>query len=404
MPLNHLGFYWSSWIRQLHEFFKGSFVMKVLRPGHGAHRSPRHLLITGGAGFIGSNFVNYWGEAYPEDRIVVLDALTYAGNRQNLAEMEGRSGFRFVEGNICDRPLIDTLLHEEGIDTVAHFAAESHVDRSILGPEIFIQTNVLGTFTLLDSFRHHWQQNNRAEHYRFLQVSTDEVYGSLSPSDPAFTEKTPYAPNSPYSASKAGSDHLARAYFHTYGIPTLITHCSNNYGPYHFPEKLIPLMCINILLGRPLPVYGDGQHVRDWLYVGDHCTALDTVVHQGKPGETYNIGGHNEVKNIDLVTLICDLMDELTPDLPVRPARDLITFVQDRPGHDRRYAIDATKIKLELGWAPQATVESGLRRTLAWYLTHEDWWRPLLSGDYQTYYQIMYGNRTTQFLTEAAKQ
>jgi dTDP-glucose 4,6-dehydratase len=367
--------------------------MTVLQPDGFGDSAPRRILITGGAGFIGSNFVNYWGETHPDDRVVVLDALTYAGNRQNLAALEDNPGFRFVEGNICDRPLIDSLLQEEAIDTIAHFAAESHVDRSIMGPEVFIQTNVLGTFTLLKSFRHHWQQNNEADHFRFLHVSTDEVYGSLSPTDPAFTEKTPYAPNSPYSASKAGSDHLARAYFHTYGMPTLITNCSNNYGPYHFPEKLIPLMCINILLGRPLPVYGDGQNVRDWLYVGDHCTALDTVIHKGKPGETYNIGGNNEVKNIDLVTLICDLMDDLAPALPVRPARNLITFVQDRPGHDRRYAIDATKIKTELGWEPQATVESGLRQTLEWYLTHEDWWRPLLSENYQSYYQKMYGER-----------
>jgi dTDP-glucose 4,6-dehydratase len=358
-----------------------------------SRRLPRRLLITGGAGFIGANFVNYWGATYPEDRLVVLDALTYAGNRQNLAALEGHPGFRFVEGDICDRPLIDALLPAEAIDTIAHFAAESHVDRSIMGPEAFIQTNVMGTFTLLESFRHHWQRNNESCRYRFLHVSTDEVYGSLSPKDPAFTEKTPYAPNSPYSASKAGSDHLARAYFHTYGLPTLITNCSNNYGPYHFPEKLIPLMCINILLGRPLPVYGDGQNVRDWLYVGDHCSALDTVIHSGKPGETYNIGGNNEIKNIDLVTLICDLMDELTPDLPVRPARNLITFVQDRPGHDRRYAIDATKIKTELGWEPQSTVETSLRQTLEWYLTHEDWWRPLLSADYQAYYQKMYEER-----------
>lgn len=365
-------------------------------------RSSRSVLVTGGAGFIGSNFVNYWGATYPEDRLIVLDALTYAGNRQNLADMDGKPEFRFVEGNICDRSLIDNLLREEAIDTVAHFAAESHVDRSIMGPEVFVQTNVLGTFTLLESFRHHWLLNNEASHYRFLHVSTDEVYGSLSSTDPAFTETTSYAPNSPYSASKAGSDHLARAYFHTYGLPTLITNCSNNYGPYHFPEKLIPLMCINILLGRPLPVYGDGQNVRDWLYVGDHCTALDTVIRKGKPGETYNIGGNNEVKNIDLVTLLCDLMDELAPDLPVRPARHLITFVKDRPGHDRRYAIDATKIKTELGWEPQSTVESGLRQTLEWYLSHQDWWRPLLSEDYQAYYQTMYGEPGVQTLPKTS--
>ncbi len=353
-------------------------------------RQPRKLLITGGAGFIGSNFVHYWCQQYPGDRVVVLDALTYAGNRQNLTDLEGHANLRFVEGNICDRSLVDTLLAEEGIDTVAHFAAESHVDRSILGPDAFVQTNVVGTFTLLESFRQHWMSRGKLDGDRFLHVSTDEVYGSLGPDDPAFSETTPYAPNSPYSASKAGSDHLVRAYFHTYGMPTLMTNCSNNYGPYHFPEKLIPLMCINILLGKALPVYGDGQNVRDWLYVGDHCCAIDTVIHKGKLGESYNIGGNNEVKNIDLVHLICDLMDELAPDLPVKPARELITFVKDRLGHDRRYAIDATKIKTELNWTPSVTVKEGLRQTIEWYLTHPEWWQPLLSEDYQAYYQKNY--------------
>lgn len=351
----------------------------------------RNLLITGGAGFIGSNFVHHWCEIYPENRVVVLDALTYAGNRKTLAKWENSPNFRFVQGNICDRALVDSLFREENIDTVAHFAAESHVDRSILGPDAFIQTNVVGTFTLLESFRNYWQEKGKPDDYRFLHVSTDEVYGSLELDDPAFSETTPYAPNSPYSASKAGSDHLARAYYHTYGMPTLITNCSNNYGPYHFPEKLIPLMCINILLGKPLPVYGDGQNIRDWLYVGDHCQALDTVLHKGKPGETYNIGGNNEVKNIDLVYKLCELMDELAPNLPVKPSEELITFVKDRPGHDRRYAIDATKIKTELGWTPQETVEGGLRRTITWYLNNRDWWQPLLSKDYQAYYDQVYG-------------
>jgi dTDP-glucose 4,6-dehydratase len=296
-----------------------------------------------------------------------------------------------LQGDICDRALVDELFASENIDTVAHFAAESHVDRSILGPGAFVQTNVVGTFTLLESFRQHWLSNHQPDNYRFLHVSTDEVYGSLGLDDPAFTETTPYAPNSPYSASKAGSDHLARAYFHTYGMPTIITNCSNNYGSYHFPEKLIPLMCINILLGKPLPVYGDGQNVRDWLYVRDHCQALDTVIHKGKAGETYNIGGNNEVKNIDLVRMLCDLMDELAPDLPVKPAQNLITFVRDRPGHDRRYAIDATKIRTELGWQPQETVEGGLRKTIQWYLDHRDWWQPLLSKEYQEYYGKVYG-------------
>ncbi|MBO9998598.1 MAG: dTDP-glucose 4,6-dehydratase [Cyanobacteria bacterium SID2] len=351
-------------------------------------RRPHRLLVTGGAGFIGSNFTRYWCDRYPEDRVVVLDALTYAGNRDNLSGLEDRSNFRFVRGDICDRALVDSLLAEEQIDTVAHFAAESHVDRSILGPGAFIQTNVVGTFTLLEAFRHHY---NTLETGRFLHVSTDEVYGSLEPNDPAFSETTPYAPNSPYSASKAGSDHLARAYYHTYQLPTLITNCSNNYGAYHFPEKLIPLMCINILLGKPLPVYGDGQNVRDWLYVVDHCSALDTVIHRGKPGETYNVGGNNEVKNIDLVRMLCGLMDEMASDLPVRPSESLITFVKDRPGHDRRYAIDATKIKTELGWQPSVTVEEGLRKTVEWYLTHQDWWKPLLSDEYQAYYAKVYG-------------
>ena len=350
------------------------------------------ILITGGAGFIGSNLVYHWCQTYPQDRVIVLDALTYAGNYQTLAPLASRPNFRFVQGNIGDRPLIDELLKSENINLVAHLAAESHVDRSILGPSAFVQTNVVGTFTLLESFRQYWLEKNQPDHFRFLHVSTDEVYGSLKPNDPAFTETTPYAPNSPYSASKAGSDHLARAYFHTYGMPTLITNCSNNYGPYHFPEKLIPLMCINLLLGKPLPVYGDGQNIRDWLYVEDHCRALDVVLHQGKPGETYNIGGNNEVKNIDLVNLLCQIMDELAPDLPVKPPQQLITFVKDRAGHDRRYAIDATKIRQELGWTPQETVEQGLRKTVQWYLTHRDWWQPLLSQEYQTYYQSVYGH------------
>lgn len=351
----------------------------------------RSIVITGGAGFIGSNFVHHWCENYPEDRVIVLDALTYAGNLNNLGTLKDRKNFRFLQGDICDRALVDELFAGENIDTVAHFAAESHVDRSILGPGAFVQTNVVGTFTLLESFRQHWLSNHQPDKYRFLHVSTDEVYGSLGVDDPAFTETTPYAPNSPYSASKAGSDHLARAYFHTYGMPTIITNCSNNYGSYHFPEKLIPLMCINILLGKPLPVYGDGQNVRDWLYVRDHCQALDTVIHKGKAGETYNIGGNNEVKNIDLVRMLCDLMDELATDLPVKPARNLITFVRDRPGHDRRYAIDASKIRTELGWQPQETVEGGLRKTIQWYLDHRDWWQPLLSKEYQEYYGKVYG-------------
>jgi dTDP-glucose 4,6-dehydratase len=358
--------------------------------GTAMSRASRKLLVTGGAGFIGSNFVHHWCEKYPGDRVMVLDALTYAGNRQNLAGLEGRETLRFVQGDICDRPLIDALLQEEAIDLVVHFAAESHVDRSILGPGAFVQTNVVGTFTLLESFRHHWMAAGQPDSYRFHHISTDEVYGSLEPDAPGFSEITPYAPNSPYSASKAGSDHLVRAYHHTYGLPTLMTNCSNNYGPYHFPEKLIPLMCLNILMGKPLPVYGDGQNIRDWLYVGDHCSAVDVVIHKGTPGETYNIGGNNEVKNIELVEMLCELMNEMAPEMPVRPAQKLITFVKDRAGHDRRYAIDATKIRTELGWTPAETVEGGLRRTVAWYLSNQDWWKPLLSAEYQDYYRKVY--------------
>jgi dTDP-glucose 4,6-dehydratase len=354
----------------------------------------RRMLVTGGAGFIGSNFVHHWCKMHPDDRVIVLDALTYAGNRLNLSELEENQNFRFVHGDICNATLVNDLFKTEEIDTVAHFAAESHVDRSILGPAAFVQTNVVGTFTLLDAFRQHWSQNNKNPDYRFLHVSTDEVYGSLNPHDPAFSETTPYAPNSPYSASKAGSDHLVRAYYHTYDLPTIITNCSNNYGPYQFPEKLIPLMSINLLMGKPLPVYGDGKNVRDWLYVGDHCSALDVVLNYGTPGETYNIGGNNEVENINLVHMLCQLMDnlasELAIDLPVSPTGKLITFVKDRPGHDRRYAIDAQKIKTQLGWTPSVTVEQGLKLTVKWYLSHSHWWKPLLSQDYQDYYQKVY--------------
>jgi dTDP-glucose 4,6-dehydratase len=268
----------------------------------------------------------------------------------------------------------------ENIDTIAHFAAESHVDRSITGPAAFVQTNVVGTFTLLEAFRQHWEAKSQPDNYLFLHVSTDEVYGSLTADDPAFSETTAYSPNSPYSASKAGSDHLVRAYYHTYKLPTIITNCSNNYGAFQFPEKLIPLMCIHILTGKELPVYGDGKNVRDWLYVGDHCRALDVVIHHGKPGENYNIGGNNEVENISLVQNLCQIMNELVPDLPVYPAEKLITFVKDRPGHDRRYAINANKLKTELGWTPSVTITEGLRLTVEWYLNNRDWWKPLLEG------------------------
>ncbi len=352
---------------------------------------PKRVLITGGAGFIGSNFVHYWCKKY-DGRVVVLDILGYAGNPANLADLENPDRFRLVKGDICDRSLVDTVLAEEEIDTVIHFAAESHVDRSILGPAAFVQTNVVGTFTLLEAFRDRWQTQGKPADYRFLHVSTDEVYGSLEADAPAFTETTPYAPNSPYSASKAGSDHLARAYYHTYGMPTLITNCSNNYGPYQFPEKLIPLMCLNILLGKPLPVYGDGQNVRDWLHVSDHCTAIDRVLQKAIPGDMYNIGGNNQVKNLDIVHQLCDLMGELAGELPQRP-HELITFVTDRPGHDRRYAMDISKIERELGWSPAYDFATGLRQTVEWYLNHRDWWQPLLSEEYQGYYENLYGSR-----------
>ncbi len=349
----------------------------------------KHILITGGAGFIGSNFVHYWHEHYPQDKIIVLDALTYAGNIHNLAGLTHHNNFKFIQGNICDRPLIDNILQTENIKIIAHFAAESHVDRSILEPDAFMKTNVMGTFTLLEAFRQYYPQL-KDKKALFLHVSTDEVYGSLTTEESAFTESTPYKPNSPYSASKAGSDHLVRAYYHTYKLPTIITNCSNNYGPYQFPEKLIPLMCINMLLGKSLPVYGDGGNIRDWLYVEDHCSALDIIIQQGKSGETYNIGGNNEVKNIDLVYNLCGIMNELGGNLPIKPTEELITFVKDRPGHDRRYAINSNKLQTELGWKPQITVNEGLRKTVNWYLNNQDWWKPLLSKEYQEYYQKIY--------------
>jgi dTDP-glucose 4,6-dehydratase len=353
------------------------------------------LLVTGGAGFIGSNFVRYMAQRYSEIPLIVLDKLTYAGNPANLADLLAADRIQLVQGDICDRPLVDALLAENEITALVHFAAESHVDRSILGPGAFVQTNVVGTFTLLEAFRQHWLAQGTPDHMRFLHISTDEVFGSLGPTDAPFSETTPYAPNSPYSASKAGSDHLVRAYFHTYGMPAIVTNCSNNYGPYQFPEKLIPLMAVNMLLGQPLPVYGDGQNIRDWLFVEDHCLALDVVLQRGVTGETYNIGGEAEVKNLDLVHLLCDLMDDLAENLPVQPCRELIQFVTDRPGHDRRYAMDISKMSQQLGWSPSVTLAEGLKKTVHWYLTHRDWWTPLLSDDYKTYYSTLYGARLT---------
>jgi dTDP-glucose 4,6-dehydratase len=335
----------------------------------------RQLLITGGAGFIGSNFLHYWADRYPGDRLVVLDVLTYAGHRHNLGALERSGKITFVHGDIGDRALVDRLLTENQIDTVVNFAAESHVDRSIAAPDAFIQTNVVGTLTLLEAFRQHWQGQSASDsRYCFLQISTDEVYGSLGEGDPAFTESTPFAPNSPYAASKAGADHLVRAYHQTYGLPTIVTHCSNNYGPHQFPEKLIPVICTNIRRGLPLPIYGDGRNIRDWLYVDDHCHALELILLNGQLGQSYNIGGDDEVRNIDLVRMLCDLMDEMAPDLPKRPSQSLIQFVTDRPGHDWRYAIDATKLRSELGWRPVVSIDAGLRKTVQWYLDHPDWW------------------------------
>ena len=349
----------------------------------------RRLLITGGAGFIGSNFVRYWINRYPQDRVVNLDALTYAGNLENLAGIETAQNYRFVRGDIGDQALVESLLQAEAIDMVVNFAAESHVDRSILGPAAFIATNINGTFALLEAARKVWGEGANGQ--RFLHVSTDEVYGSLAPDARAFTERHRYAPNSPYSASKAASDHLVRAYHKTYGLPTLITNCSNNYGPYQFPEKLIPLVILNALEGKPLPVYGDGLQVRDWLYVEDHCTGIDAVLAGGEPGEVFNIGGINEWHNIDIVKLVCARLDALQPG----PASysELITFVKDRPGHDRRYAIDASRMRERLGWQPAHDFRSGIEATIGWYLANRDWCDRVRSGAYRAYYQDQYGDR-----------
>ncbi len=352
------------------------------------------ILVTGGAGFIGSNFVLDW-LAHCDEPVLNLDALTYAGNLENLAALQGDARHVFVKGDICDRALIDRLLAEYKPRALLHFAAESHVDRSIHGPAAFMRTNIEGSFTLLEAARAHWSELGAAEKasFRFLHVSTDEVYGSLEADAPAFTEEHLYQPNSPYSASKAASDHLVRAWFHTYGLPVLTTNCSNNYGPYHFPEKLIPLMIVNALAGKPLPIYGDGLNVRDWLYVKDHCSAIRSVLAGGRPGETYNVGGWNERTNRQIVDAICALLDELEPDRGGSYGR-LISFVTDRPGHDRRYAIDARKIERELGWRPAETFESGLRKTLRWYLDHRDWVRNVQSGAYRDWVESHYGAAT----------
>jgi dTDP-glucose 4,6-dehydratase len=354
------------------------------------------ILVTGGAGFIGSNFVLDWLAA-PETRdepVVNLDALTYAGNLANLASLQDDPRHHFVHGDICDRALVDELLATHRPRAIVHFAAESHVDRSIHGPGAFMKTNVDGTFTLLEAARAHWgtlEGDDKAA-FRFHHVSTDEVYGSLAHGAPAFTEDHPYQPNSPYSASKAASDHLVRAWHHTYGLPVVTTNCSNNYGPWHFPEKLIPLMIVNALAGKPLPIYGDGLQVRDWLYVGDHCSAIRAVLARGRVGETYNIGGWNEKTNREIVDTICTLLDELRPD-PAGPYARLITFVADRPGHDRRYAIDARKIERELGWRPAETFETGIRKTVQWVLDHADWVAEVQSGAYRDWVATNYAAR-----------
>ena len=349
------------------------------------------ILVTGAAGFIGSNFVLDWlGQS--EEEVVSLDLLTYAGNLENLSSLSKSPHHQFVKCNIGDRDLVLNLLKKHRVKAVIHFAAESHVDRSIYGPGNFIETNIVGTYNLLESVRGYWNNLDLApkKAFRFLHVSTDEVYGSLNEKDPAFTENHPYEPNSPYSATKAASDHLVRAWFHTYGLPVLTTNCSNNYGPYQFPEKLIPLCILNALHGKPLPIYGDGKQIRDWLYVKDHCNAIRSVLEKGRLGETYNVGGWNEKTNLVVVQTLCAILDELKPKLDGKSYADQITFVKDRPGHDRRYAIDASKLERDLGWRPEETFETGLRKTVLWYLEHETWVNHVVSGEYKHWVQKQY--------------
>lgn len=353
-----------------------------------SHFTPQSILVTGGAGFIGSNFIRRFMERYPECRVVNLDILTYAGNLENLSDVADSKNYHFVKGDIADGPLVSSLLTEHAIDAVLHFAAESHVDRSISGPELFVRTNVLGTQVLLESCRHYWQSGVVPE-FRYYQISTDEVYGSLG-DEGYFTEETPLAPNSPYSASKAGADLLVRAYHETYGMPTLISRCSNNYGPYHFPEKLIPLIISNILDEKPLPVYGDGRNVRDWLHVRDHADAIIAILTTSDVGAVYNIGGHNEWDNISIVSTICDLMDERLG-RGRGSSRMLIRFVADRLGHDRRYAIDAGKLSRDLGWTPAYTFDTGIAETIDWYLANREWVARVTSGAYREYYSQQYG-------------
>jgi len=352
-----------------------------------------NILVTGGAGFIGANFILDW-LGNESAWIVNLDKLTYAGNLGSLQSVRNDPRHVFVQGDICDAGLVTELLEKYRPSAIVHFAAESHVDRSILGPEDFIQTNVVGTFRLLEAARAYFSKlpAGEREPFRFLHISTDEVYGSLGPADAAFSEASPYAPNSPYSASKAAADHLARAYFHTYGLPVVTTNCSNNYGPYQFPEKLIPLVILNALAGKPLPVYGDGMQVRDWLYVKDHCSAVRRLLRMGRPGETYNVGGKSEMPNLEVVRAVCRILDELRP-RPSGKHESLIEFVKDRPGHDRRYAIDSSKIRSEIGWKPSETFDSGMRRTLAWYLDNPAWIAEVTSGEYRKWVEKNYVNR-----------
>ena len=365
----------------------------------------RRVLVTGGAGFIGANFVHYWVDRHPEDHVIVLDALSYAGNLASLQSLEARPTYRFVHGDIRDQRLVEPLLREEGIDTIVHFAAESHVDRSILAPDAFIETNVVGTHNLLKAAKAVWLEENPAPRHRFHHVSTDEVYGSLGPTDSPFSETTPYDPSSPYAASKAASDHLVRAYHRTYGLGITISNCSNNYGPYQFPEKLVPLTIVNILEGKPIAVYGDGENIRDWLYVDDHCRGIELILEKGEPGEIYNIGGHNEWKNIDVVKLICDLLDELfnydaslhkrfpqSPAGRAGSASSLIRFVEDRPGHDRRYAIKPDKAQVSLEYQTGQSFEAGIRKTIQWFLHNEIWWRSVMDGSYQGWLKTQYSN------------
>ena len=355
-----------------------------------------NLLVTGAAGFIGTSFVNFWHSSNPQDKVIVLDALTYAGNKNNLANLLGEEWFEFVHGSICDQALVDSLLVKHDIDTIVHFAAESHVDRSITGPDAFIDTNIVGTHCLLKAAKKFWIEEGAKSDHLFHHVSTDEVYGTLAADDPAFSETTPYAPNSPYAASKAASDHLVRSYHHTFGLKVTTSNCSNNYGPYQFPEKLLPVCILNILAGKDLPIYGDGQQIRDWLYVDDHNRGIELVIKKGRVGETYNIGGNNEWANLDVVNLLCELIDtrfaentELasrfadSPCARGEPAKSLITFVKDRPGHDTRYAINASKISTELGYDPGENFDSGLNKTVDWYLSNEAWWNSIQDGSYR---------------------